>query len=363
MLTTSKMRPMLLTPYCEARLRQEERWYLSEKYDGWRCMYIDGVFYTRSGNVIECMPSRIVDATAELADKVGGVLDGELWAGYGCFGDVASCLTSDDTRLRFMIFDAPRASDAFEDRLGFLEDEIIDAADVDGDSAIAIVPQTLFKASEVAAMDDEYQKIIKKGGEGIVLRPATQTYDEGARLATFMKRKPVEFTEAIVVDRWRDPVKHPEGYCASLICRIEKKEFKVPFKNMMSTAPQKGDIVRVKHNAWTSTGLPKFAVYAGVRPKADLDDTLLNAFEAMNVKTEKIQKPGEDIKTVKIKCPLKPGESIKVPSDKVIGTFYTVKMSRAGDCVYCDCPAWKYQKLNPLKRVCKHTLRILDGST
>lgn len=316
-------------------------------------MYIDGVFYTRSGNVIECVPSRIVEAAAELADKVGGVLDGELWAGYGCFGDVASCLTADDTRLRFMVFDAPRASETFEDRLGFLEDEITD----NEDAVIEIVPQTLFKASEVESMDKAYQKIIKKGGEGIVLRPATQTYDEGARPATFMKRKPVEFTEAIVVDHWRDPVKHAEGYCASLICRLgtNKKEFKVPFKNMMSTAPQKGDVVRVKHNDWTSTGLPKFAVYAGVRPKTDLDTTLMNAFEAM-----RIEKSSDSQKSVNIitNTSLKPGESIKVPSDKVPGTYYTVKMSRAGDCVYCDCPAWKYQKLNPLKRVCKHTLRV-----
>lgn len=50
---------------------------------------------------------------------------------------------------------------------------------------------------------------------------------------------------------------------------------------------------------------------------------------------------------------LAPGESVNVKG--CTDTIYIVKRSeKIPSSVYCSCPAWKYQKLNPLLRTCKH---------
>lgn len=42
-----------------------------------------------------------------------------------------------------------------------------------------------------------------------------------------------------------------------------------------------------------------------------------------------------------------------VPSQSDPSKTYTIKMGKDGN-VYCDCPAWKYQKASPKERTCKH---------
>lgn len=42
-----------------------------------------------------------------------------------------------------------------------------------------------------------------------------------------------------------------------------------------------------------------------------------------------------------------------VPSQSDPSKTYTIKMGKDGN-VYCDCPAWKYQKVSPKERTCKH---------
>jgi hypothetical protein len=50
---------------------------------------------------------------------------------------------------------------------------------------------------------------------------------------------------------------------------------------------------------------------------------------------------------------LAPGESVKVKGS--FDNVYIVKRSqKITNSVYCSCPAWKYQRLNPIYRTCKH---------
>lgn len=64
---------------------------------------------------------------------------------------------------------------------------------------------------------------------------------------------------------------------------------------------------------------------------------------------------------------LAPGESVKVKGSldpEGIHTIYTVKRSeKVPNSVYCSCPAWKYQKLHPLVRTCKHCKAVCGDST
>lgn len=49
-----------------------------------------------------------------------------------------------------------------------------------------------------------------------------------------------------------------------------------------------------------------------------------------------------------------PNLTITVPSDSRPGTTYTVQRSeRTGDW-YCSCPSWRFQRVAPSVRSCKH---------
>jgi hypothetical protein len=39
------------------------------------------------------------------------------------------------------------------------------------------------------------------------------------------------------------------------------------------------------------------------------------------------------------------------------GAVWTVTVSRDGQ-LYCNCPSWKFQRIAPALRVCKHTQQV-----
>ena len=47
-----------------------------------------------------------------------------------------------------------------------------------------------------------------------------------------------------------------------------------------------------------------------------------------------------------------------VPSKTTAGKSYNIVQGADG-VVYCQCPAWKYQRLTPSRRTCKHLLGLL----
>ena len=47
---------------------------------------------------------------------------------------------------------------------------------------------------------------------------------------------------------------------------------------------------------------------------------------------------------------LNPGETVFVKGRET----YKVSRARQGDGIFCNCAAWKFQKLHPLRRTCKH---------
>lgn len=58
---------------------------------------------------------------------------------------------------------------------------------------------------------------------------------------------------------------------------------------------------------------------------------------------------------------LAPGESVQVKGSE--DNIYIVKRSqKIPTSVYCSCPAWKYQRLNPLLRTCKHCQAVCGAS-
>lgn len=254
---------------------------------------------------------------------------------------------------------------------------------------VCLMEQTAVNRKDTTTIDRIYDEVIARGGEGIVLKPGTQMYVFNTRPMSFMKRKPEDLTEVVVVGHYKGPnaAKMPDDYIASLVCKMvdsdrTTKEFKVTYKNCVQIAI--GTVIRIKHNDYTSTGLPKFPVFMGVRDKSDLDrhvmaevsktvsgcsSSTMKNNKGCVVDVEVVSKTLKKSTGIKAKekgvdnrvldgTELAPGKFVLVESERDPSIVYTVQMSRAGDCVYCSCPAWKYQKISPNLRMCKHTISV-----
>jgi hypothetical protein len=44
----------------------------------------------------------------------------------------------------------------------------------------------------------------------------------------------------------------------------------------------------------------------------------------------------------------------KVKSQSQPGTQYEIRLSKDGSHTYCTCPSWRFQRLPPRQRTCKH---------
>ncbi len=347
--------PMLLSVYGESILAKSASWFMSEKYDGWRMMYHKGEFTSRSGLKINVPPEMMKDIE-QFGDDNNLIFDGELWNGYGKFTEIQSDLNVSSTNLKFLVFDMPSAPGNFQERLKELSKCFAEVKI----STIKLVKHQEVGNTNVETINKFYDNVIQNGGEGIVLKPSNLMYEFGKRSTMFLKRKPWDTMEVPIVGYFTSKEKqNNEGYVSSLVCETAGKPFKVQYKNY--NAPDIGTQITIKYSQTTVTGLPKFP-------------QLLNMKPTITTKTTKIIKP-EPIEIVQEKnvpsCALtiaewtarggfslQNGEAVQVKSDRT-DEVYIVKREKQGESVYCSCCAWKYQKLNPVCRTCKHCIAVL----
>ncbi len=360
--------PMLLTPFGEAVFhRAKNGWYVSEKYDGWRMMYRDGKFWTRAGNDIE-LPIEFYTELKMLGLPEGTILDGEAWCGYGRFQDVMAGIAGAEP-LVFKIFDMPSVNGSFSERLKTLRSFFKNNTRY---NRIELVEHERVAQTEIERVYTMLEKVLSAGGEGIVLRMPEEPYRFGERSATFLKLKKYETAEAIVVGHYitnSAANKKDTGYVSSLECVLadddKKRLFRVPWKGLHPH--DIGAVIVVRYSQYTATGLPKFPVYVGLRDAKDLDARLKEMAEkrALQKNIPKVSITDNDPKYTKTvdereECDgfdLAPGGSVWVQSKRDI---YKVTKAKAGN-YYCTCFAWRFQRLSPFLRVCKHTL-LIKGS-
>lgn len=128
------------------------------------------------------------------------------------------------------------------------------------------------------------------------------------------------------------------GYVSSLVCVLteNKKEFRVVFKS--NDPPKVGSIVSIDCNGLSKNGIP-----------------LNSRLSKSKTKTQKTQKKEEEQpKTIIAVNVLGPGEHCHIQSKTDPKKYYKITRPKNGDSVYCSCPAWKFQRKNPLVRTCKH---------
>jgi ATP-dependent DNA ligase len=181
------MQPMLCSPYNEATMKTHKAWMISEKYDGWRMVYIHGKFYTRAGN--EIIPSDGIVDEMKRIDPLGEMMvDGELWLDYMRFDEIAGALQAKDEGLMWKVFDMPSVMGGFHTRY-------VEMLKVFGGCHhIDVVDQrVVFRKEEADHIFEDMMKDSMK--EGIVLRPFELQYSWNSRPNDFMKRKRLQDME------------------------------------------------------------------------------------------------------------------------------------------------------------------------
>jgi DNA ligase-1 len=234
-------------------------WWMSEKYDGLRVYWDGQKLWSRNGNLIHA-PDYFL---AELPRDV--VLDGELWIGHGKFEETMSIVRSETPderwkRVRYMVFDAPQVKGNFEERMQFLRSTISEQ-----NRFVRVVAQE--RCQSVAQLIAERDRVVREGGEGLMLRKPESTYEPG-RSPTLLKVKPFDDAEATVIAH--EPGKEKfAGKLGSLRVRTDDgREFSVGSgltDAERESPPPVGTIITYRFRGLTAKGLPRFPSYLRVR--------------------------------------------------------------------------------------------------
>lgn len=152
----------------------------------------------------------------------------------------------------------------------------------------------------------------------------------------------------------------------SLLCKWNETDY--IHVRLIGEKPAIASTITVTYKHAKESGCPKFATFRNII-KEEMAVVAKPAEEkkSKKAKVEKPveEKPVEEKQVAEVKQDdaatieeweaeggiiLNPGESVFVK-----GTKDTYKVTRGkADGVYCSCAAWKFQRLNPLRRTCKH---------
>jgi DNA ligase-1 len=243
-------------------------YFISEKLDGIRSIFGNGKFISRNNNEIKA-PKWFIDKMPK-----GVVLDGELFTKRGDFRNVMSYVMKNKPvdeewkRVRFLVFDMPMLNLPFEERIRKLKQT------VGSSKYVKVVPH--IKIKNKSHMMEIHKKIVKKGGEGIMLR-APGSFYENKRSSTLIKYKTFKDKEAVV-----QGYSLGSGKYQKMLGKLKVKWYKgnstflvgsgftdSDRKNYLKLFP-KGTIIKVKYFEVNESGKPRFPVFIGVRSKKDI---------------------------------------------------------------------------------------------
>jgi DNA ligase 1 len=239
-------------------------WWMSEKLDGVRAYWDGEAFVSRLGN-------RFIAPDWFVADLPADTLDGELWVDRKKFqktiGIVRSGAAGDAWReVRYVVFDAPNARGAFEDRLAHARKVLTRAGSPyahchDHD-----------RCRGIEHLRDELVRVEALGGEGLMLREPGSAYVVG-RSTSLLKVKTFHDGEARVVQHAPGTGKHkgrlgalvvelPDGTRFNIGTGMSDKERHAP--------PKIGAVITFRYQELSDDGVPRFPSYVGERIDVEL---------------------------------------------------------------------------------------------
>lgn len=244
-----------------ATINIEDYW-VSEKYDGARAYWDGQQLLSRSG--------RIYPAPDWFTQPLPNTpLDGELWLGRQQFEQLSGIVrkhkpqSQDWKNIRYMVFDLPRASTTFDQRLARLK---IVIADIDA-GHIQLVPQKKF-ASQRRLMS-HLNSLVKQGAEGLMLHKGSSFYHH-KRNDDLLKLKQAQDAEAIVIKIIPGRGKYKGLMGAILVAMPNGKRFKIGsgFSDQeRANPPALGSLVTYQYNGLSKNGIPRFARFLRRRHK------------------------------------------------------------------------------------------------
>ena len=235
-------------------------YWVSEKYDGVRGYWDGHTLRTRGGETVQA-PAWFT------AGWPTTPMDGELWAGRGCFSAAQSTTRQqqpDDAAwrsIRFMVFDLPQHGGVFDERLPALQALVRRI----GQPWVQAVPQK--RVANDAALQTLLQRTVRAGGEGLMLHRGSSLYRSG-RSDDLIKVKTHEDTEARVVAHLPGKGKHAGRMGALLVEMPTGQRFSLGagFSDAQrADPPPVGSWVTYRFRGTHDGGLPRFASFVRVR--------------------------------------------------------------------------------------------------
>jgi len=214
--------------------------------------------------------ARYFDFPQEILHQMPSVyIDGELWFGRGKFNETSKFVLDSFEDIswnffRFISFDCPYSAlqnEGFESRYSVLLSNLLSRHPF-----IQLSPNVMGRNKEhMTYLVDE---ILKKGGEGIILRQPNSIYQIG-RSYSFWKFKAIRDNEALVIAR--------NGH--KYTCRLENSQFfYAEAEDNVRNEIQMGDVISYQSTNHTPDGIPVHPKIYRVRHELNWGDVVNNHY-------------------------------------------------------------------------------------
>lgn len=262
--------PVMLANVFRSDITLADYW-VSEKYDGMRGYWDGEKLLTRGGEHVEA-PVWFTAGWPKIP------LDGELWVGRGQFSNAVSTVRKkipDEAQwrmLHFMVFDLPAHPGSYSERNAALQTVI----DQIGQPWVRHVEQ--FKVADQAALRALLKRVVKHGGEGLMLHRGASLY-RAIRSDDLLKLKPYDDAEAKVVAHLPGKGKYANSLGALEVESADGLRFRLG--TGLSDAdrrnpPELGKWVTYRYNGLNEkTGIPRFARFMRVREDMNLSEQVV----------------------------------------------------------------------------------------
>lgn len=254
-------------------------WHLSEKFDGVRAYWDGNRLLSRTGKLLYA-PDWFLKCFSPFS------IDGELFGGRQQFQHTISIVKRQDKNkdwheIQYLIFDAPQTPGPFETRLRAIQEWLLEHSS----PSLALVKHQI--CTGAAHLQQELERVLKLGGEGLMLKHSTSEYTQG-RSMHLLKVKITQDADALVIGHEPGTGKY-EGLLGALKVEMPNgKVFKIGtgFKDRDRELPPPIDaIVTFKYQELTKGGIPRFPVF--VRIREDLAwDTIIQHKSPTKTKTK-----------------------------------------------------------------------------
>ena len=253
-------------------------WYLSEKFDGYRCIWDGNKFYSRNGN-------EFVTPDWFRAFMPPGIsLDGELFLGRELFEKcgIFRRKVPDDSEwikfnVKYQIFDSPTHPGNFEERQSFIEKLIKERCKCESKLSLpkgVKCPLILTKQIKVKSEEDVqkyFKALTSKGAEGVMLRAPNSPY-ESKRTSLLLKVKQLFDDECKIIGYKPGTGKYANMLGAFECELVKNKKIKFTISGMDDTIRQNykkthpiGTKVTFTYMGLSSGGVPRHPNYLRIR--------------------------------------------------------------------------------------------------